>query len=314
MLIISCAMQAAEVSIENPPSQEVRAAALAHVKAKLEEEERLQRELDKIDFEGHALQGKHGCCAYLQACSSLFSKKQSRDKLFIDLDQAVRNGDVALVKRLFERKATPHAICSNGQTLLQNAPKPEIIRLLLEYKADVNALNREGLSALTRHCLPYTSSRREDLEAGRQNSIACVQALLECPGIEVNVLSKCEDHTPLNQLLRSERFDSANYIPLIAKLVERGADPYINNIYQENAYNLLKKKLECQFCNHLLVRDALRVFATQRNAVLTAVGTCLTKDTAGIVMIYAWGNLHNLLREAEYICNLPVPDDRCIIA
>jgi hypothetical protein len=54
-----------------------------------------------------------------------------------------------------------------------------------------------------------------------------------------------------------------------------------------------------------IARDTLRVFIVQRNAVLSAVDKHLTKDAAGIVIIYAWGNLHNLLQKAEAICSTP---------
>lgn len=76
-LVISCSLQAAELSIENPPSEDVRTAALAQVKAKLEEEQnRLQQELDKIDYGIAALQGRHGCFACLKVWPKIFFSRK----------------------------------------------------------------------------------------------------------------------------------------------------------------------------------------------------------------------------------------------
>ena len=307
-LFLPAMLRAAELSIENPPSAQDRAAGIRKEKARLEKSNAfLQQELDRADADALAQTGNMGCLPFWK----VFFKGKPQTQIVDTINKAVRADDQKLVKKLISKRgANGHG--SDGQTPLHVAINPEIVRLLLERKADINTLNCYGYSALICRCLDLQDPTV--VNDGTDRAIACAQILLNQPEIDVNV-QDASGATALIGFVRSGHFKLKS-IALVAALIERGADPYINDEYQQNVYNLLHTRL----LSHAWSRDTLTIArgilhacVTQRKAVFEAVlgKTNLTPDPAGIVIKYMWGNLDVLLHKVEDLKIEEDIDSRC---
>lgn len=273
VFLIATVIQAAESSIENAPLVKEISAGSTRVVEKLEAQlAQAKQQSNELDADIAALKGKRGVGTFFKVL--LFKKSPPKNKLDA-LNNAIYKGDSRLVTKLLAKRPPVNHLCSNGDTLLHNAINPA--SLCPEYKAGIN------------------------LDLGRvQASMACTQLLLESSSIAVNAQNTLEESTALNLLIRSAYFYLTDCVPVVTKLLRNGADPYINNIYQENVYTILKAKIADKD-KHRVVRDTLRACVAQRNVVLVAIKKHLINDASGIVILYAWGNLHNLLQEVELL-------------
>ncbi len=282
--IIAAGIQAAETSLENPPSDQVMKAAQARVQATLQAQAApIQQEMAEPDYMMRTFHAEdrhfivpdydnifretHSCCIALD-----FLCKKSPKKNLDPLMNAVCTGNPELVAKLLAQKPAGTTLQHNGGTLVHNAINPKVIH--------------------PEHTAGAVDCKRV------LNAMHCAQLLLDYPGIDVNAQDHQEQQTALNLLVGSDYFYSVNCIPLVTKLLHKGADPYINNIYQHNVYTLLKAKVT-DTSKHHVVGETLRACGAQRSVVLAAVAERLSGNTAGIVIHYVWGNLHNLLKDVQ---------------
>ncbi|KAK1245985.1 hypothetical protein MKX07_005054 [Trichoderma sp. CBMAI-0711] len=147
----------------------------------------------------------------------------ANDKTTTSLHCAIASGNSTLVKLLLERKANPNALDGGGASPLHLAVKgePEILKELLQFefgdpKIDINLKDGEGRTAL------YIASR-----AGHLKSI---EQLLEVrPDLEV----RCRDRIEYTAL-----HVAWNYPDITKLLLDAGADPMARDIYGRTPFML----------------------------------------------------------------------------
>ena len=96
-------------------------------------------------------------------------------------------------------------------TLFGKSPNsPQILRLLIDHKANPNAINNQGESILHYLCIHHARENPAKLENAR--------VLIE-RGAEINVIDHVKKSTPLGYATREGKFDLAKVF------LELGADP-----------------------------------------------------------------------------------------
>lgn len=145
------------------------------------------------------------------------NKKSSENEN--NLVQAVKNGDIEAVNSLLESGENADLKCPDGYPVLQWAAElgfEEILKLLLEKGADINALADDGMTTL--HA------------AANGGQIRIGQILIDEYKQEINSLDN-HHWPPLNYAIQGDFIDMARL------LVERGADPNLH--YGEEGFTSL---------------------------------------------------------------------------
>ena len=137
-----------------------------------------------------------------------------------------------------------NTICSNGDSLVLRATKNNnylVVKFLVDNGADVNIQNIAGVSPL------HIASRVDTREMDR-----ILEVLLHEKSIDVN-LKDAEGYTPLMRAVEFEK------IPVIEKLLKKGADKTIKNNYGRNALDIAnnvlngkKNEEEIAVSNHIV--------------------------------------------------------------
>jgi ankyrin repeat protein len=136
-----------------------------------------------------------------------------------ELELAIFQGDISRAHEALARGANPSArygsSYGSGQTLLMSgvgsSKRVEVVRLLLHYGADVNAVDDSGWSAL----------HQAANSASTVGAAQVVRMLLEA-GADANAINQ-EGETPLNYAVTETDGDT---LSVVTTLLEAGADPH----------------------------------------------------------------------------------------
>jgi ankyrin repeat protein len=115
--------------------------------------------------------------------SAKLLESQDEESQQTPLHIAVHRGHVAMVRFLLERGAKVNARAYNRFTPLHLAKKPAVVKLLIEYRADLEAKNVSGRTALQEAASDCDLQDRKD-DPARQ-----IVKLLLAAGAEYDILS-----------------------------------------------------------------------------------------------------------------------------
>lgn len=151
--------------------------------------------------------------------------------------------DVELMKYIIEYVHDINAVCKNGSTALTSMcdhniiqlTNVEIIELLLENSADVNATNVDGSTALASMCNHHII---------QSNGVEIIELLLE-HGANINT-TNVDGYTPLmNYCAKSSyslRHPWHNFENVVELLIRKGADPLMKSNMGCQAYDFVGHK------------------------------------------------------------------------
>lgn len=169
---------------------------------------------------------------------------------------------------------------THHMTPLHDINDPKAIQLLLKRKADVNARHKDERFPLLSQCYFIGHSRTD-------NALACTSVLLDQPTIDVNLLTGGTRNTALHVLVEPETY-SIKYVPLVVKLFDRGADPFIINAYYKTIVDLLRAKLGKG--NDAVVKATIDAWKEHCTKITTMLSVYINRDPSGMVISYV-GNL-----------------------
>lgn len=148
------------------------------------------------------------------------------------LTQSILNNDMAAIEANLEQGADPNEVEQQERTPLMWAceyPKPEIVQLLLKYKADPNyTVGETGATAiayLLSKSIQHVHGSPQDL---RRTYTTILHALLDA-GLDVNAPVDAAGNTALIYVANMDYFADQNYT-LAEELIEAGADVNRTNL------------------------------------------------------------------------------------
>ena len=162
------------------------------------------------------------------------------------VQHAVLVWKVSTAIQLLKSGAKANVLCKNGCSLLHKAfrfstGRLELVKCLLNYGVDVNAMNDDGDTALhlflTGKVNPYSNSSCPFIRT--KDDVAVVKAIVGSPYLEINTKQGIRHDTPL--MLAVKHMDS--YREIVMKyLIDHGADVNFQNKIKTSALHLAAEK------------------------------------------------------------------------
>ncbi len=135
------------------------------------------------------------------------------------LCHAAKNHSFATARLLLEAKANPNVSDQQGNTPLMLAVSPydraELVQMLLEYGADINATNSVRETALN--------------NAAISNSTTTLKVLIDAKA-DINIPDLI-NYTPLHSAALADRTETVRF------LLQAGADPYLKDVNNHSAFD-----------------------------------------------------------------------------
>ena len=192
------------------------------------------------------------------------------------LNQAVHKGDVSFVEWLLEQGACPHGCPANniGASIHMCYEKPEMLRVLLTYGAEIDSQNKTGHGkTILARSLDMNFANPQNFDVSGAKRIECIKIALEHGADPL----ECDDlgGTPLSRAQHSGVWEQLE--PLFAQALEKPLRPFPVSRCFTNSLLSAPDDLWVSKVQDFLARSALMIVADYATLKL---GTSLSLQAA----------------------------------